>query len=620
MNQNEANKGRTSKQTLFDSETPTRLNPPSSRLQPSIPTRIGPEAPTRLNAFSTGSKKSVQPVKSTFWLWTIWMVFGVLVIATGVALFFYFRAVSFVNATLGGHNAPSLLTAVASPTNTEVLVQAEVAPVVVLPTFVPRPAITATPDNTPAIVQRIRRGERVSVLVLGYGGKGHDGAFLTDTILLITYDPAHKAVSMVNIPRDFYAFIPYGGSKIGFWSKINAAFSFIVENNVASAQLSPRYRYSDDNTKIDAAANLTKDIVEEITGIPIDYWVTFSFDGFRRLIDAIGGVDVVVDTTFDDYEYPANDNPEIDASYKHIHFEAGLNHLNRERAIEFARSRKSSQDGNDFNRSKRQMKVVQAVKEKLIRPDLLFKTLSIMDALQGNMRTSLSFSEASGLTDYFRTNEGAAKISNVLFISQILSSNFLYDSTSTATGYILIPQAGQGNYKDIQDWLQLGLNAPELRYENMKVQVQNASGLWKYGGSVSERLQTTGFEVLPSIWANPSSVTTILDYTKGKARYSLRTLSGLFPTATIKTGERTAEGGPDLVVVLGQDYAEPTATPVPPKRVTPSGFNTATKPSSTPRVAVTSPPASRPWWAGRGIFHVGIGKLVFIIISIWMII
>jgi len=541
---------------------PTQLNSNKAKtnLVSSASVSSKPNLPTYSGKTPDNEKKSKPLNSKKLWLW---LSLGVLLIILSAGLFFYFRTASFVDKTLGAYSAPSLLTAtvIPSPSVTAVATATPqpVANVALAPvaTATPRPVPTATPTNYPALIQRIQRGERVTAMVLGYGGTGHDGAFLTDTILLLSYDPVRKAVSMVNMPRDFYTFIPYGGPKIGFWSKINAAFSYVMETTNPS-QLSPRYRYTSDVNKIDAAANLTKDIVEEITGIPIDYWAVLNFNGFRRFIDAIGGVSVTVETTFDDYEYPANDNPEIDASVKHIHFEAGPQHMEGERAIEYARSRKSVQDGNDFGRSRRQMRLVQAVKDKALKPDVLFKALNIMDALQGNVRSSFTLNEIRGLVDYFRTNDGADKVNNLLFVSQILSSNFLYDSTSYDTGYILVPQAGQGNYKPIQEWLQQGLNEPGIRAENLRVQIQNSSGLWKYSNSTTESLRLKGFTVLQPLWANPVPTTTITDYSDGKAVNSLRVLNQLFPGATVKTLRRNSTSavpdGPELLVTLGQDY------------------------------------------------------------------
>ncbi len=548
---------------------------------------------------SKNSNSDSKNKRPKFWLWGLLALVLLLVFAGS---YFYFRATSFVNDTLGGYNAPSLLTATVQvpPTNSPIPpvenpVQNPVVAPAPLPTATLQPLPTATVGNVPAIVSKIRRGERVSVLVMGYGGVGHDGAFLTDTLMQLVYDPSHKAVSMVNIPRDLFAFVPYGGPKVGFWSKINSAFAFVMEGSNPS-QLSSRYRYTSDTNKIDAAANLTKDTVEQVTGIPVDYWVAFNFNGFRRFIEAIGGVDIMIDTTFDDYDYPTNDNPDIDASVMHIHFEAGYNHLNGERAIQYARSRKSAQDGSDFGRSRRQMKLVQAVKEKITRPDILLKTLDIMDALQGNIRTNLTFDEARGLVEYFKGSEGMAKTNNLLFVSNLLTVNFLTDLTSPTEGYILLPLAGQGNYKDIQDWLQKGLLAPEIRYENLKVQVQNGSGVWKPATTTTTNLDTKGINTLDPIWAAPTPLTTILDYSEGKAKFTLQAIIDLFPTAIIKPVHKTSlsEEGPDLVVLLGQDTNQSSSKPVTPSFALPTSQAVTTAPVYKEAPIISATPKSLP--------------------------
>jgi LCP family protein required for cell wall assembly len=482
-----------------------------------------------------------------------------------------------VAATTGGRNLASLLTATpqplpktVAPTPTVALTSSALQnlPTVTLaiPTInqggqSPVALNNTTPVTTidaslPPIIQKIQLGEAFNILMLGYGGSGHDGAFLTDTILLIHYDPSKKAVTMTNIPRDLWVYIPYGGTKLGFWGKINAAFSYVMESvSPTEAGLASRYSYSGDADKLDAAANLAKDVVEQVTGVPIDYWVTFNFNGFRKLVDAIGGVDVTVDTAFDDYEYPANDDSDIDASTMHIHFNAGLQHMNGERAIEFARSRKSIQDGSDFARSKRQMKLIQAIKEKMSQPSIFLKAFDIMDALQSNMRTSFSFDELHALFDYYRSPEGKNATTDILFVSQILGPNFLTDANSSNDNYYLSPIAGQGNYQDIQQWIETGFENPEVRAENVHIQIHNGTGLNKTVLNINPTLISLGFQEISLDYAASQIQTVITDYSNGKAKYSLQALENLFPDALVKHGIKTGQTGPDLTLTLGQNYA-----------------------------------------------------------------
>ena len=521
--------------------------------------------------------------KKIHW-WRIAAV-GIIAILAFFSLFIYIRINSFVDNTFNGRNETSLLTQ--APLTTEAPLPIATSPTEPLTTAVvptqaqgeqtpipkefqptsnpvpfPVPPTTTglTPTsiaaiNYPEVIRRIKQGEQISMLVAGYGGGDHDGAYLTDTILEITYDPLKNAVTMVNIPRDLFVFIPYGGPKVGYWGKINSAFSYIMlQQN--SSDLSPRYRFQSGNinTQVDAAANLLKDLVEQVTGTKIDYWVTFSFDGFRKFIDAIGGIDVNIDTTFDDYEYPANDDANIDASVMHIHFDAGLQHLQGEKAIEYARSRKSLQDGNDFSRSKRQMKIISAVKEKATSPDIMFKVFGLMDALQGNMRTSFSLEEAKGLMAYYQ-GEGRSFFNSLILVPEILSNaNFLTDASTSDGAYILYPDAGQTNYTVIQNWLKLGREFPQIRVEGLRVQVQNGSGQQGAGLKLTNRLTEQGIDTLTTTGADPTPTSTIIDYSGGESTNTLKAITALIPGVTVKTMKKPPGQLADIIVVVGKDY------------------------------------------------------------------
>jgi LCP family protein required for cell wall assembly len=492
-----------------------------------------------------------------------WVLGGIGLVVLGVGIFTALRVTSFAGSTFGGRDEGSLLepTATLPPTTTP-----RIAPTVPLnlnePTPVAIPTVTPQPTTTPLpstpIIRKIINGERFSVLILGYGGEGHEGPYLTDTILQVVYDPSKKTVTNISIPRDLYTFISYGENKgVGVYQKVNYAFAHVMGLPQPNNSLNKRYRFdpNDVNSKIDASAILAKDTVEQITGIPVDYWMAVNFNGFRQLIDALGGITVNVEKAFDDYEYPANDNPAIDASVIHLRFEAGTQKMNGERAIQYSRSRKSAQDGGDIARSKRQMKVIQAVKEEALKTENLLKAYSIMDALQGNIRTSLPFGDSLMLANFFNSSEGRKYVDNLYFVNSPLDDAFLYSSNNEA-GFVFIPRAGVNQYKPIREWLKQGLQAPQLRAENLKVQIQNATGQNKYANDVTQLLSKQGFSVAPFVWANPTTTTQIIDYSEGKADYTLKQLQSNFPDAVVKTAQPPYKGyvGPQLVVVLGKDF------------------------------------------------------------------
>jgi LCP family protein required for cell wall assembly len=223
------------------------------------------------------------------------------------------------------------------------------------PTATAQPVLTPTPNfSSSTLVQRIKSGKPVTLMFFGYGGYAHAGQWLTDTILLLRYDPKTKTLLQINVPRDLYVFIPYGGANNGHWAKINTVFASLMEWDKATQDsLDPRYRWNDDRQKYDSAANLLADTVELVTGQRIDYWTGLSFEGFRRFIDAMGGVEVNVKRYFIDYKYPRNDDDQVDAGVKTVEFYPGKQLMSGERTIEYARSRysESPQEGSDFART-----------------------------------------------------------------------------------------------------------------------------------------------------------------------------------------------------------------------------------------------------------------------------
>ncbi|NMC35531.1 LCP family protein [Candidatus Beckwithbacteria bacterium] len=187
-----------------------------------------------------------------------------------------------------------------------------------------------------------------NILILGKGNASHEAADLTDTIIFLSLDLVNNEVLMLSIPRDIWI--------TSLAAKINTA-----------------YYYGEQKEK-GGGFPLVEDAVYEIVGQPIHYVAMVDFDGFVKLIDLLGGVDVTVDQSFTDEFYPipgkeddeCNGDPEFRCRYEVLHFEKGLQHMDGQTALKFSRSRHAEGDeGTDFARSARQQKVLKAIKEKL---------------------------------------------------------------------------------------------------------------------------------------------------------------------------------------------------------------------------------------------------------------
>ncbi|MEI8232879.1 MAG: LCP family protein, partial [bacterium] len=162
---------------------------------------------------------------------------------------------------------------------------------------------------------------RTNILLMGIGGEGHEGGDLTDSMLFVSFNLLDNTADIIPIPRDIW--VP------SMKAKINTAYHYGKER------------------RSDGGLALAKSAVAETLGVPVHYAVTLDFQGFVKAIDAVGGIDVEVQNTFDDYKYPIPGKetvePESDR-YEHIHFDAGLTHMDGATALKFTRSRHAEGD------------------------------------------------------------------------------------------------------------------------------------------------------------------------------------------------------------------------------------------------------------------------------------
>jgi LCP family protein required for cell wall assembly len=192
---------------------------------------------------------------------------------------------------------------------------------------------------------------RTNLVLLGAGGEGHQGPDLTDTIIFVSIKDETGEATLISIPRDLW--IP------SLRAKINAAYFYGFEKQATSGGLL-----------------LAKSAVSEVLNQPVHFAVKIDFSTFAQAIDLLGGIDITVDRSFDDNQYPiagkeddpCDGDPEYKCRYEHLHFDAGPQHMNGATALKFVRSRHSTdpQEGTDFARNQRQEKVIAAIKSKLI--------------------------------------------------------------------------------------------------------------------------------------------------------------------------------------------------------------------------------------------------------------
>ncbi len=365
---------------------------------------------------------------------------------------------------------------------------------------------------------------RVNILLIGEGGAGHDGPTLADTIQLVSIAPKDKNVAMVSIPRDLYVQVPDSYQKV----KINEVHA-IGENN---------------GTEGGGPALLEK-AVSEVTGQPVHYFIRADFDGFRKVVDSVGGVDIDVPAPglYDPY-YPRGES----SGYQILNFRPGEQHLDGEHALEYARSRETS---SDFDRSKRQQQIMVAARDKALSAQYLTnpaKISQLIDILGDHIKTDLSLSEAERLAEIVRGIPSSQVTSKVI---DGADSGLLYDSIGPGGAYILLPRSG--DYSDIHQFVAQLFSSSKIREEQPRLEVQNASG--QTGVAASEADLLTGYGYVVSGSGNAPAIaqrTVIYDYTNGQKGDAVSFLADRYHAQVIK--QPGTRSDVDMQLVIGTDY------------------------------------------------------------------
>ncbi|MEO7912169.1 MAG: LCP family protein [Roseiflexaceae bacterium] len=252
-----------------------------------------------------------------------------------------------------------IVTPVSLPTATAAPQAAEQVPAAI-PDEAPEPIPTAVPEP----------GGAMNILLVGTDARPGEDISRTDTIVLAHFDPHSNRVSMLSFPRDLLVNVPGYGK-----NKINAAYP------IGEKRLGLGY-----------GPALLKETVGELVGLPIDHFVLINFDGFKTLIDKIDGIYVDVPKALDDPAYPTDNYGTIK-----IHFDAGRQFLDGDRALIYARTRHAD---SDFGRNQRQQQVLIAIFDRVRQQGLLSQLTNIdqyTESMSDYIRTDLSRSDMLGL-------------------------------------------------------------------------------------------------------------------------------------------------------------------------------------------------------------------------------
>lgn len=427
--------------------------------------------------------------------------------------------------------APSPTTEEATPTWTHTPTPLPTAIPSAVPTETTLP--DGTPTTTPVVITRTNSSTEtmtllppdplppleqpqqvVNILLLGSDQRGLERVGRTDTIVLATIHPEPPAVSLLSIPRDFFAWMPGHG-----FGKINTAFSR-------------------------GGPELMKATIRHNFGVDVDYFARIGFDSFARIVDTLGGVDVAVECSLHDtFPDPASPSGETD-----LDWEPGIHHLDGKQALWYARSRWST---SDFDRHRRQQQVLRGLYRQALRLGVIPKIPSMWGTLRDSVSTDL---DLQGLV---RLGAIGLRLNTLNVKSRFVGRSVVEPCTGPEGLYVLIPDR-----EALNNLVAEALAPPSSSQSGQaawRISVVNRTRREDWGQVAAERLRWEGFQVTGvQAQGDPQPRTQILDFTTASDPASSAALYRLMRLYGRETGDvissPSEQRDVDFQVLLGADY------------------------------------------------------------------
>jgi len=369
---------------------------------------------------------------------------------------------------------------------------------------------------------------RINILLLGIGGEKHSGGELTDTIMIASINTRTNESALLSIPRDLYVQIP----ETNINNKINAI------------------KFYGDQSEEKNGMELIKKVVEEISGLDIHYYAQLDFNGFIKIIDALGGIDVYLEKDINDPSYP-----NFNRGYDPFYIKSGWHLLNGATALKVARSRHSTMG--DFDRIKRQQDIIKSTKQKVFEKYSQFDVLAfknIFVSLSNNLKTDLQ------LKEFPRFYKIAKEIKNYdITVETVDTKNYL-NRTYVGRGYTL--QAKGNDYEKINELsanifdLEISKERKEIiKDEGANIEIRNGTGTLDLANKVAFDLEEFGYRIINSTNIDPPdfSGVQIYDNSENLKPDTLDFLKEKFNAVIMEVSEDEFSKA-DFVIVLGKGF------------------------------------------------------------------
>lgn len=361
---------------------------------------------------------------------------------------------------------------------------------------------------------------RTNVLVFGTEGYNmngdtaqgaHDGAQLTDSIMVISFDQKTKDVALLSLPRDLKVAMACSAGKINevFWC------------------------HNQDGNNETAGAQALMDQVSMILGVNFQYYAHINWASLIDIIDTLGGITVTLDEDINDY------------GWTNAVAQAGVPiTVNGEQALGLARARHGTVGG-DFTRGNTQQKIVEGIVSKVVENGIgVTEALNLLNILGDNLRSNFS-------TDNVKAGIHLVSGFNIANIRQVplisYDNNILYITTATINDIsYVVPSAGANDYSKIQEYVAEMFSSDPAVREQARIVVYNASGQFGVASAERVRLQNDDYDVVD---VGDAEIGSCLE------NYCLYVINDNFPATSASLAERYG------VAIRGRDELPESITP-----------------------------------------------------------
>jgi LCP family protein required for cell wall assembly len=384
------------------------------------------------------------------------------------------------------------------------------------------PPPAEVPAISPTALPQLTDSETINFLLIG-SDKRPGSSYRTDTLVIAVVWPKDGQVSLISIPRDLWVYIPTVGMQ-----RVNTA-----------------YQSGEISGYVGGGPGLLKDTIAYNLGIRIDYTAMVEFDGFRRIVDTLGGIEVPISCPYTDWKLidPTYD-PENENNWWLFTIGPGEVHMDGDLALWYARSRSKS---SDFDRGRRQQEVLRAIFQKALQTGTFSKIPQLYNDFSSTVITDLTLPTMLSMAPY------ATNFTNADIRGYYIRPPYVSSWTTPGGAAVLLPNQDALNGMLVEATT---LSTRAVERESVKIEVQNGTNTDALDTLAVSRLNYAGYQTITSAADRRDyGYSVLVDYTPGQdpsQQQAVIATLGLYQANIIALPD--ANSAVKYRIILGTDY------------------------------------------------------------------